>query len=631
MDLGLRKKIPASLRNDFWLALMDSVEEEILRMREEIDKKKSVFTPSLADMERLKELGDLVYELDYGFLTVIENLLINSYNLNEEQVTEFLRTEILKIPFQVKNKALLQLYLSFFNFISFSLDNRISVYQTTTKKDIFTGNTIIIRDLVSNLLTGLEESFETYNFIDDNGTELEDASYLIGFDRPYSTFFVQNVTGNFIGKIRTVPTLDSDEEYLLDDGLIMDTSPVELKTPTKHLSLEVVANQLFERIDSDGIARKYLFTSDSAAYLYSGFYYNKKASEVPHIGLQLTFFVDKTGFSNFFSSSLASLGSRAVINPSVLAEGIVSTSQISYIQFGVGTRDLPEYSDVSPVYPTRLVAPIYSKVPYIEERYSSDLYMGAIAEYIGQAVGSYPYPDIPLGAGTTSFSGIQLPTGVAPIKPNTLKMAFIDITSSDPFSSMMRITDDGFGNLVSDYCSGKINYTTGIFNFDTTFEKEHRESFTGSGVEIEKTFLDEVIPGSFNFVLRIPVEGDGHKYYYITDDGEGNLISDYDKFVSGTIVYTVTPTINLTFSESLEFEESIISYKYVYSTSLTPAHKLYLYEVYTENPIQLREAGLFVRTLTNPTVDQMLAYITFPAIEFTYNYYHVNLGIIFER
>lgn len=46
-SLGMKKKLPISLRNEFWSALMDSVEDEVLLMRDEIDKKKVIFTPSV--------------------------------------------------------------------------------------------------------------------------------------------------------------------------------------------------------------------------------------------------------------------------------------------------------------------------------------------------------------------------------------------------------------------------------------------------------------------------------------------------------------------------------------------------------------------------------------------------------
>ena len=114
--LGM-KKLPISLRNEFWSALMDSVEDEVLLMRD--DKKKVIFTPSLSDLDRLK-VG-VVYQVDYDFLSVLERNLIDLYGIPKEMATEFLRAELLKVPFQVKNKSLFQAYKSFFNFFKFFL------------------------------------------------------------------------------------------------------------------------------------------------------------------------------------------------------------------------------------------------------------------------------------------------------------------------------------------------------------------------------------------------------------------------------------------------------------------------------------------------------------------------------
>jgi hypothetical protein len=327
----------------------------------------------------------------------------------------------------------------------------------------------------------------------------------------------------------------------------------------------MIADQTFFRYDSTGTLNSYLYTADSAAYLFSGFYYNKKASEVPHIGIQLTFFIDKTGFSNFLTSSLGELNAKAVMNPNVLAEGIVSYNQISYIQFGIGTQEIPEYSDVTPTYPTELSYPIQWKQPYPEERYESASYMGAIGEYIGQSVGGIIFSDLVLGFG---YTDLPLLASAAPLKPNTLKMAFVDFSNPDPFSTMMKITDNGYGVLESDYCTGTVDYTTGKISFETSFEKEYRETVSNTGDTYTASFLEEIIPGSYNLVIKIPIPGDGEEIHYVTDDGAGNLVSDYDKFVSGTIAYDVTPTVSIIFTESIEQVDSIEIYNYIYMKSI---------------------------------------------------------------
>lgn len=636
MKLGLEKKIPASLRNEFWTSLMLAVEDEILVMRTEIEKKKVIFSTSVAEVDRLKELGDLVYELDYDFLSSIETLLTESYGIDHALVTEFIRAELTKVPFQVQNKALLLLYKSFFNFFNFSLKNKISVYLTTDTFDIFTKNTILIRDLVSDILVGLEQSFDTYGFSDDDDQTLTDSSFILGFNRPYSSFYEQNVTGNFIGRTPSVPILDSDDNFTLDGSelTILDATELDLRITTRHISLEVVADQLFRRKDADGITREYLFTADAASYLYSGIYFNKKASEVPHIGMQMTIFVDKTGFSNFLTPSLSVLGTKAVLNPSVLAEGIDDTSRISNIQFGTGAHIMPEYSDITPTYMTELDKPIYSKRPYVSEKYSNSLFMGAIAEYIGQAIGGFTFVNLDFGAGSTSFTDVSITDErISSIVPGTLKMMFIDTTEEDPLASVMKISDDGYGSLVSEYCKGKIDYLTGKLNFETSYVKKYRQTYDAvdSGDRLLAAYDKNIISGTYQLILRVPQPGGGFILNYINDDGNGTLSSTYDKFVSGSITYGVSSTVDINFSEPVSFIDSIVLYDYDFDAGLTSDHKLYLHEMYINDTVRITEAGLFVRTVANPDIDQLLAYVTFPAMEFAYNYYHLNLGIIFER
>lgn len=659
MKLGLEKKIPISLRNDFWIAIMKAIEDEIISMKEEIDKKKVLYTPSMVDMHRLKELGDLIYELDYNYLTVLEQSIQILYGFTPDEVFNFLKSELLKVPFQVQNKALLPVYKSFFSFIKYSFNYRISVYQTTQQYDLFSGLTLIKRDLVPSIITNIEKSFETFGFVDDNGTILSDDLYSFGFNNPYSSYYVQNVTNDFIGNVPILPTLDSEENHTLD-GLLttLDLRPIDLKNFTKHISFEIVIDQIIKRNDPDGIVRDYLYPSDAAIYIEAQIRLYKKLVEVPHIGAQLTFFIDNTGYTNFLISKLSDLNAEAVLNPNVLAEGIFDPAQISFIKFGLGSLPLPEYTEEAPiVHPTDLALPIYTKIPLNEERYSSSEFMGTIGEYIGQAVGGFIIFDVAtyspvFGIGITSFTNLLLlDEMITPIKPNTLKMAIIEFDASNQINleSIIRITDDGKGHLISDDCTGVINYSTGRFNLNTAFEKSKTEEFSFEGTSLIQYAIEDIIPNSYNLALNVvigteTVVENGEtitkkitKTYFMKDDGIGNLVPVFEAedlsllISSSTITYTGDSKISIEFISSVELLDCIATFKYQYETVLTPNHRLYLHEVYTDNLVQIREAGLFVRTAANPTVDQLLTYLTFPAIEFASNRFHLNLGIIFER
>ena len=642
-SLGMKKKLPISLRNEFWSALMDSVEDEVLLMRDEIDKKKVIFTPSVSDLDRLKELGSLVYQVDYDFLSVLERNLIDLYGIPKEMATEFLRAELLKVPFQVKNKSLFQAYKSFFNFLNFSLDSRISVYQTSANIDVFTSAPLIVRDLVPDILTGLENSFEDYDFIDDLGVALEDDARIVGYNQPYSSFYLQDTTGNFSGSINVPPTLDSDLEYILDetDLPFMDLSPMELKFPTKHISFEMIADQIFNRKNRAGVFQDYIFTADIAAMLYSGIYTYRKAVEVPHIGIQVTFFIDKTGYSNFLSASLDTLQAKAVMNPAILAEGVSGIDKISFIRFGIGTQEVQEYTDGSTSYPSELASPIFSRIPNQEERYASDKYMGALGEYIGQAYGGFYVEDLSFNPLHTLLDVSVFNTPYLPVKPNTLKLMIIDtvqleVNKDDAYAKAVRITDNGFGKLVSDSCEGTIDYATGEMVLALDYEKLFQQRISGKINSFSETYTLPVIGGSTQITLQVRNADGTTSIHRILDNGSGVLVSDFDKFVSGSVASGLSSDVEFTFSEEVDLVDGEVRFYHQFNAfamtnPITSNHKLFVYEAYIDQMVQITEAGLFVRTTANPAEDQLLAYMTFPAAEFNLSNFHMNLGVIFER
>ena len=642
-SLGLKKKLPVSLRNEFWSALMDSVEDEILLMREDIEKKKVIFTPSVSDLDRLKELGSLVYQVDYDFLSVLERNLIDLYGIPRDVATEFLRAELLKVPFQVKNKSLFQVYKSFFNFLNFSLENRISVYQTSAYTDVFTSAPLIIRDLVPDILSGIETSFENYDFVDDLDVTLDDDARIVGFNEPYSSFYLQDVTGNFLGSINVPPTLDSTLDYVLDDLSlpVMDLSPMELKFPTKHISFEMVADQVFNRKNQGGVFQDYLFTTDIAAMLYSGIYTYRKAVEVPHIGMQITFFIDKSGYSSFLSASLDTLQAKAVLNPAVLAEGVEGINKISFIQFGMGRQEVQEYTDGMTSYPTALADPIFSRIPNQEERYASDKYMGAVGEYIGQAYGGFYVESLEFNPLHTTLDVEVFSPPHLPVKPHTLKLMIInteqwEINKEEAYANAVRITDNGFGQLVSDSCDGTINYATGIIQLSLDYEKLFHEYFSEKINSFSKIYAHHATPGTFQITLRIKDAEGAISFHKVNDNGAGVLVSDFDKFVSGSITSGASSQVDITFSEEVDLVDSEVRFTYPFNAfemtnPITTDHKLFLYEAYIDQLVQITEAGLFVQTTANPSEDQLLAYMTFPAAEFNLSNFHMNLGVIFER
>jgi hypothetical protein len=543
-ELGLIKRIPSSLRNDFWTALIETVDEEISLMKEEIEKKKVLLSPSLASKEQLLDLASFIFQLEPDYLSAIETTLINLYGLSEEEVAVFLRAELLKTPFQVMNKANLSLYRSIFNLFTYSFDKEICYYKKLIGDDPVTGEARLIRDLLLPIFSNIDTFYEPYAFIDDSLIELTDEDgFSIGFNSVYSSLGKQLFTGSFIPEFSTVQTMDDGTTLDADTTSYLDITTEDAVSPTRHIALEIVADQLINRISpSTGLPTDYLLTGELAYYIFGNANAYRRAVEVPHVGMQLTVLLDNSGYWNTHSSdgdyTIENIKLKGAVNPAVLAEGVISTSQISSIKFGYGSQELPSYEGGG-TFPTNLQYPIASKIPYDEEVYSSTTIMGAIAEYRGKEISGQILP-IVFDGSTTEFNNVPilgLATSLAtPLVKDTISLAIVNTSN---LAEGYPILDDGYGNLsctnplVTGF-SGTIDYTTGLVSINTGLN-----------------------PFSSNYIV-------------------------------------------------------------------------YIYSMFSHNPVSITEAGLFVRTALNSSVEQLLAYITFPAMEFSFNLFHTNIGILFE-
>ncbi len=638
----ISKRLPSSLRNNFWISLVDSVKDEIDLMHENASEKKYVYSFREADLQQLIELGSVIYNVPIEFLELLTQSLQYSYLVPESVVEEFLREELMKTPFFIQNKGTLTLYKSLFNFYISSYTNEISVYKTTTDVNPYTGIQVILRDLKLPIFSGIEDSYTEYSFIDDEETLLEDPYSIIGYDDVYSSIFTQEMTGDFTGQREVIDTLDSGET--LDTGLILDTTEEQFKNPTKHISLEFVSDFLQGKIFQDPITeatywRNFTITSELLGYVFSGTELYRRAVEVPHIGLQMTILLDNSGIWDAHTTdetyTIPELQLKGVIDPDVLAE--VPLEDGMFIRFGIGEQELPSSTN-GLSFPSDVDSAIASKFVHDQEKINNDSFVGGIGEYIGQEIALIPIPSIIFDGSTTEFSDSDFFSDnfIAPVKKNTIKMAIVN--TLNPTIESYLIEDDGFGNLISEVCAGTINYGTGAFSFDTSFQKKKSSTETfPSGTSITKSFFNDVIAGSLYMSFQY-TESEIVNYYYVKDNGDGTIETNFPYIDTGTssITYTEAPNITLEFTEELQLTDVTTIYKwlkttYFLSDGVSKQWVVFIYDLYTQNPTIITEAGLFVRTVSNSTVDQMLAYITFAPAEISLSRFHMNLAIIVEK
>lgn len=310
--IELYKKIPVALRNTFWKSFMSAVEEEIQDMRKVFDQKRYMNSVLKSERVDLYDFSRVVFRIPFGKFSNLENSLRLKYGFTDTDIENLLRRELQKIPFQTTNKGSAEIYPSIFNLYRFSFPFQISLYNVvTTEIDPITGGNLIKRDL-RPLLEGAQDFREPYSLVDGNGNEIGDTFGVLGI-YGYTPHILQKINeGNLGEHYKAVhPSLDMEEDYTLDDPsspvTMLDTQSSLFSMGTKHIALEVVATNKYWK--EGGYV---LFPYDIFQYIKENVMYYKRATEVPHIGIQYSVLIDNTGYWDLHSS--VELGSNLIEN-----------------------------------------------------------------------------------------------------------------------------------------------------------------------------------------------------------------------------------------------------------------------------------------------------------------------------
>lgn len=386
-ELKLYKKIPASLRNTFWTALMDSVEDEILLMKDEISKKKTFLSYREADIETLLDLASDFIILPRENFEGIRVLLSQAYGMSDEMVEYYLRQELYKLPFSNKEKGTLNFYRSVFTTFGFSFPYQISIYRVTLgiNHPFDKYQFALVRDL-EPLLDNTTTASLAYLLVDDLGISLDDDYAGVGFNGIRPTLFVQQSTNNFAGYSSSARKLDAgsfvedvDGEYVYDEalgiylhrkdmtgvtkyswsGLTFDENPpVQFNTitedtlvSTKHVAFEIQPNKTITKL-----FEPYTVPYEALQYIFSSVYYYKRMIEVPHVGVQMTFILDKSGYWDTHSDEV--ITDNVVPVPTFNRDYIWSRGEGWEINNDVATlSESTTFPAVPPVLATPLVLP----------------------------------------------------------------------------------------------------------------------------------------------------------------------------------------------------------------------------------------------------------------------------------
>lgn len=634
-DISLRmsRKLPVSMRNDFWTALIDAAELEVIRLREKAEEKRLLYNITLSDSDRILELASLFYNTDTGYLSVLTKALTADFGHSQSKVLEYLKAELLDLPYRLKNKTTLKYYQSVFAFFVFRLDYEIALYAVQTPPG--GGARYLSRELVDPTFT-IEETL----FVDDFNEPIEDSIHAMGYNQGTPYVSSQQTPGTYYGIVPRDQVLDPIPGVTLDllPAGSLDLSISELRTTTKHISFEAVLNQLITK--SDGT--QYLMTTEIESYIYALIYYYRQVSEVPHIGMQLTAAVDKSGvFDAMSNESIIDLHINCFQNPTY-AVALNSVTELSYIKFGTGKHPvaaMPSKLVIPFVYPEDLAAAFaLAKIDIIpDEKYEDVDFWRVIAEYVGQKFTDFPLHSslgFALGGlgciGSGAFDGInQVFTGTLPavgeyaMTPMISKSVRFRVRNTVTPYDEFTIADGGTGVMTSDTMGGTINYSTGVYSLTSLFTSKRSVALAATSGDVWSTTLglEEAFKAgsvSVSFVLTIGTVS--VKYYAVT---LGNTNCPY---ITGLTVTDATGTISITFSEACDLSDIVLTYSHDVDIAYANTYVLEVEQLYSQQAsMYISEAGLF------DVNDHMVSYMSFPKIELASNKFHVNIGFLLER
>lgn len=570
-ELKTEKRIPPSLKGTIYQIFLEAISEEIELFREQARQQKTSFYDTTSmEKERLIQISE---NFGVPFSTAVRDDI------------EFLRQEVNNIGFKLFYKGTPTLYKSFF--LSIDRIGQVFIYTYSSTANLLQRSMKDPCDLAKTTASNLPFLFKSKN--------------------------------DFSGIVKDYVALDS--------GLILDDSPAfkldtsNSRISSNHIGLEYFIDRIIEKN-----SKQYLMTDEYLLFLSENTNWGRRCKEVPHIGSQLSVQADLSGLTNAQypeqEYSVPSLNLNVVANPNLL-KLISSQYDIAEARFGIGTQELPSVQNPDTPFPTDLNSPIASLPVVSSETFSSEDYVGACAEYLGQEIKQLKIKDDFTGQ-ETHFA-FTLP--LAPIRKGNVCLAI----KQQGVADLVTVLDDRKGNFLSNRLKGTINYETGECTLDTNFEYE-TSFFISEAFDPEDKALwayvvpkDEtnLTPGSLKITFS-QGEGSSKKTYSVTDDGKGHF--NYSPAIVASEIDYETGEIQIRFTQELT-EESSIENKYSYPVSWIPSNQDILYASYffVLNLIEITEVGFF-----NNSGD-LLMYATFPPLQFSSTEFHCNFTILVNK
>jgi hypothetical protein len=338
--------------------------------------------------------------------------------------------------------------------------------------------------------------------------------------------------------------------------------------------------------------------------------------EIDSVASELRIFINSSLVDTFDISGILYVGSYLLFlgsNSSSLLKykGILDTF---YIQTKIYTQNEKDYIYTNHIgIVTKLNNFIYRTPLYIDEK--TDLYtnwVGIQSHIKSQTINDYfafSYnPSISTYIGSTPFGNLI---------PYYFKVYYIRNDGSLIIDEIA--VDDGRGNIINDYISGTIDYTTGNYIINTYKDVyDYQEVLANDSVITILGFLNfNVIEGTI--LIYYTISGTS---YIAHDDGFGSIVGT--GITSGSINY-ISGEISIEFSGYTDTGTQVISqFQYRVLPDITSGTN-FVIECKTYDKLEVTELAI------EDVNKNVLLYATFPPIEFEGMYNHIASAIMLRQ
>jgi hypothetical protein len=320
---------------------------------------------------------------------------------------------------------------------------------------------------------------------------------------------------------------------------------------------------------------------------------------------------------------------KAVTRPDYFSL-VSSAHDITFIEFGIGKKDVASVQNPEVPFPTNLASKIGSVPILFRDQLDEAGYIGAIGEYLGQYLNGFKVLDGSAFDGEVQNFDFDLP--FAPIQRGNIILEF-----HLPNGEVLSVTDDRKGILLSLNGYGTIDYKTGACHLATKFDYPQVDSMemivlpeypdpTEGRIHFTHTLQGgtSVIPGSL-WLTFTSGNGADQRTYIINDDGMGHFIHPLIR--SGLVDYT-TKMVDITFISPLvdpSIKPFLCKYSFPVDLKFPAGTELLASYFFTQQSIFITEVGFRSKD------GYLLNYATFPPFEFNSTAYHLDCMILVKK